>query len=87
MMYLAHSQKSRDKLALHKALLFLGDVFVGGEDEATATTLYTVALNGFTDMDVHCSRAQCMIRLRHIAEAQGCISKANWPLADSMTTF
>ncbi|KAJ7705666.1 hypothetical protein B0H14DRAFT_3172948 [Mycena olivaceomarginata] len=76
MMYLAYAYKSSDKLALHKALLFLGDVFVTSKDEAIATSLYIVALDGFTHMDVHRSRAQCMIRLGDLAEAQGSISKA-----------
>jgi hypothetical protein len=73
---LAHAYKSKDKLGLHKALLFLGDVFVTIKDETAATNLYIVALDGFTHMDVHRSRAQCMIRLGDLAEAQGCISKA-----------
>jgi tetratricopeptide (TPR) repeat protein len=76
MMYLAYAYKSSDKLALHKALLFLGDVFVTSKNEAIATSLYIVALDGFTHMDVHRSRAQCMIRLGDLAEAQGSISKA-----------
>jgi tetratricopeptide (TPR) repeat protein len=76
MIYLAHAYKSKDKLGLHKALLFLGDVFVTIKDKTAATNLYIVALDGFTQMDVHRSRAQCMIRLGDLAEAQGCISKA-----------
>jgi tetratricopeptide (TPR) repeat protein len=76
MLYLAHAYKSRDKLALHKALLFLGDIFVTGKDESTAASLYIVALDGLTHMDVHRSRAQCMTRLGDLAEAQECISKA-----------
>ncbi|KAJ7828611.1 hypothetical protein B0H13DRAFT_2289961 [Mycena leptocephala] len=43
---------SKEKLGLLKALQFLGDVFLGQDDEDTATSLYTVALNGFTQMDV-----------------------------------
>ncbi|KAJ7774007.1 hypothetical protein B0H16DRAFT_1713849 [Mycena metata] len=35
-------------------------------DEVTAVTLFTVALEGFTYMDVHRSRAECMIRLGDI---------------------
>ncbi|KAF8140873.1 hypothetical protein K438DRAFT_1785334 [Mycena galopus ATCC 62051] len=74
--YLAFAYKSKDKLTLHKALLFLGDICVIHHDEHTATNLYQVALAGFTQMDVHHSRAQCMLRLGDLAHKQGCISDA-----------
>jgi hypothetical protein len=45
---LSHEQKSREKLALHKALLCLGDLFIAHGDDGTAHTLFTVALHGFT---------------------------------------
>jgi hypothetical protein len=63
-------------LELHKALLFLGDVFLATKDNQTATNLYTVALEGFTHMDIHRSRAQCMVRLGDLANEQGHTSKA-----------
>ncbi|KAF8177119.1 hypothetical protein K438DRAFT_1846020, partial [Mycena galopus ATCC 62051] len=69
--YLVYACKSKDKLALHKALLFLGDVFIVNEDETTATSLYQVALAGFTNMDVHRYRALCMLRLGDLANSQG----------------
>jgi hypothetical protein len=56
-MYCCHAYKSKEKLELHKALLFLGDVFLATKDDETATNLYMVALEGFTHMDIHCSRA------------------------------
>ncbi|KAJ7929865.1 hypothetical protein B0H13DRAFT_1859349 [Mycena leptocephala] len=74
--YLANARKSKVKLALHKALLFLGDVFISNMDANTAHSLFTVALEGFTYMDVHCSRAQCMLRLGDLAQNQGDLSKA-----------
>ncbi|KAJ7892158.1 hypothetical protein B0H13DRAFT_1886895 [Mycena leptocephala] len=46
--FLSHEQKSREKLAFHKALLCLGDLFVAHGDDGTAHTLFTVALHGFT---------------------------------------
>ncbi|KAF8137892.1 hypothetical protein K438DRAFT_732958 [Mycena galopus ATCC 62051] len=73
--YLALAYKSKAKLTLHKALLFLGDIFVI-HHEHTATNLYQVALAGFTQMDVHLSRAQCMLRLGDLANKQGCTSEA-----------
>ncbi|KAF8177112.1 hypothetical protein K438DRAFT_1845987, partial [Mycena galopus ATCC 62051] len=74
--YLVYACKSKDKLALHKALLFLGDVFIVNEDEKTATSLYQVALAGFTNMDVHHYQALCMLRLGDLANKQGSTSEA-----------
>jgi predicted kinase len=54
----------------------LGDVFLVTKDDETATNLYIVALDGFTHMDIHCSRAQCMVRLGDLANVQGHTSKA-----------
>jgi predicted negative regulator of RcsB-dependent stress response len=74
--YLGYSYKSKDKLALHKALLCLGDVFITKNDKDTAANLYTVALEGFTHMNVHLGCAQCMIRLGDLAKQQGHTSEA-----------
>ncbi|KAJ7349632.1 hypothetical protein DFH08DRAFT_996813 [Mycena albidolilacea] len=74
--YLGYAYKTKDKFALHKALLCLGDVFIINKDGKTAENLYMLALEGFTQMDVHCSQAQCMIRLGDLANEQGHISKA-----------
>ncbi|KAJ7848249.1 hypothetical protein B0H14DRAFT_3673445 [Mycena olivaceomarginata] len=49
--YLAYAYKSKEKLALHRALLFLGDVFVFHEDGDITQNLWIVALEGFTYMD------------------------------------
>ncbi|KAJ7214138.1 hypothetical protein C8J57DRAFT_1538629 [Mycena rebaudengoi] len=74
--YLGHAWKSKDKLALSKALLSLGDMFTSIHDDATAHNLFAVALEGITYMDVHCSRAQCMLRLGDLAKKRGEISTA-----------
>jgi hypothetical protein len=74
--YLAYAYKIKDKLALHKALLCLGDVFIINKDGKTAENLYMLALEGFIQMDIHRSRAQCMIRLGNLANEEGHISKA-----------
>jgi tetratricopeptide (TPR) repeat protein len=73
--YCAFANKSKARLELAKALLFLGDMFMANDKE-TAANLYLVALEGFTYMDVHHSRAQCMIHLGDLAEGQGHTSKA-----------
>ncbi|KAF8170000.1 hypothetical protein K438DRAFT_1854597, partial [Mycena galopus ATCC 62051] len=74
--YLASAAKVKAKLDLHKALLFLGDVVSANHDENSAANLYQVALAGFTQMDVHRSRAQCMLRLGDLASKHGCTSEA-----------
>jgi tetratricopeptide (TPR) repeat protein len=68
---LVHSVKSKQRLELHKALQFLGDVFQAQEDPETAVSLFTVALDGFIQMDVHCSQAECLVRLGDISKLNG----------------
>ncbi|KAJ7465512.1 hypothetical protein FB451DRAFT_1486947 [Mycena latifolia] len=68
---LVHSVKSKRRLELHKALQFLGDVFQAQGDPETAVSLFTVALDGFIQMDVHRSRAECLVRLGDISKVNG----------------
>jgi hypothetical protein len=74
--YLAHSIKFKEKLGINKALQFLGDIFLAHADEDTAVNLFIVALEGFTYMDVHHSRAECMLRLGDIAKEHDDLHKA-----------
>jgi tetratricopeptide (TPR) repeat protein len=69
--FLVHSVKSKLRLELHKALQYLGDAFQTQGHEETAISLLTVALDGFTQMDVHCSKAECMVRLGDISKLNG----------------
>ncbi|KAJ7031822.1 hypothetical protein C8F04DRAFT_1262465 [Mycena alexandri] len=80
---LAHSLKQKEKLGIHKGLQFIGDVFLQENDEVTAISLFTLALQGFTVMDVHRSRAECMIRLGDISKKNGDLLNALelWELA------
>ncbi|KAJ7729779.1 hypothetical protein B0H16DRAFT_224680 [Mycena metata] len=73
---LAHSLRAKRKLGIYKALQFIGDVHLMQNDEASAVSLFTVALDGFTYMDVHRSRAECIIRLGDIAKKNGDTLKA-----------
>ncbi|KAJ7744902.1 hypothetical protein B0H16DRAFT_985038 [Mycena metata] len=73
---LAHSLKTKEKLGIHKALQYLGDVHLMENDEVTAISLFTVASEGFTNMDVHRSRAECMVRLGDLAKKNGDLLKA-----------
>ncbi|KAJ7351565.1 hypothetical protein DFH08DRAFT_935169 [Mycena albidolilacea] len=74
--YLGYAYKTKDNFALYKALLCLGDVFIINKDGKTAENLYMLALEGFTRMDIHRSRAQCMFHLGDLANEQGHTSKA-----------
>ncbi|KAJ7131116.1 hypothetical protein C8R44DRAFT_850016 [Mycena epipterygia] len=74
--YLVHAQKTKEKLALYKALCFLGDVFLSEGDDHTGHNLFVIALDGFTYMDIHRSRADCMLRLGNIAKQRGDLVKA-----------
>jgi hypothetical protein len=46
------------------------------EDLNTAQSLFTVALEGFTWMDVHRSRAECMLHLGEISRWRGDLEEA-----------
>ncbi|KAJ7888456.1 hypothetical protein B0H13DRAFT_1888406 [Mycena leptocephala] len=74
--FLVNSLKRKEKLGIYKALRSLGDIFLAQHDEHTATSLLTVALEGFTHMDVHRSRAECMFRLGDISKGCGNLLKA-----------
>ncbi|KAJ7491315.1 hypothetical protein B0H11DRAFT_2399731 [Mycena galericulata] len=74
--YVAVANKAHNKLGLHKALRCLGDVFLHNGDASTAESLFNVALEGFTYMDVHCCRADCMLRLGDLAQQQGNMTRA-----------
>ncbi|KAJ7808441.1 hypothetical protein B0H14DRAFT_1516155 [Mycena olivaceomarginata] len=50
----------RSQLMVHQALRCLGDVLVGQGVNDTALSVLSLALEGFTQMDVHQSRAECM---------------------------
>ncbi|KAJ6592097.1 hypothetical protein DFH09DRAFT_1273300 [Mycena vulgaris] len=69
--YLVHASKSQQKLDLHKALQFLGDIFRTEGDQDTAVSLLTTALEGFTQMDVHRSQAECMLLLGYVSKENG----------------
>ncbi|KAJ7193121.1 hypothetical protein GGX14DRAFT_546373 [Mycena pura] len=75
-LYLVHALNSNQKLNIYKALKCLGDIICVEGDQSTAISLYTVALEGFTQMDVHCSRAECMLRLGDMSKGDGDFEKA-----------
>ncbi|KAJ7821123.1 hypothetical protein B0H14DRAFT_1337019 [Mycena olivaceomarginata] len=82
-LFLVLSLKSSYRLGMYQALQFLGDIFLSYNDEDTAISLFTVALEGFTVMDVHHSRAECMLRLGDIHKRCNDLLKAvgHWETA------
>lgn len=87
MVYLAFSIKSGEKLGLCMALRCLADLFLANEDHETAESLLVVALLGFTYMDVHRSRADCMLRLSDIKDQQGNLAKARELWTEALPLF
>jgi hypothetical protein len=45
-------------------------------DQSTASTLFVLALDGFTEMDVHRWRGDCMLRLGDISQDRGDLHNA-----------
>ncbi|KAJ7764419.1 hypothetical protein B0H16DRAFT_1800010 [Mycena metata] len=68
--YLVHALKMRDKLGIHKALLFLADIFIPA-NEATARNLIKTTLTWFTGMDVPHYNGKCLLRFGDLAELRG----------------
>ncbi|KAJ7084667.1 hypothetical protein C8R44DRAFT_821859, partial [Mycena epipterygia] len=70
-----------------KSLRCLGDIFVAEHDEETALTLFKIALDGFTFMDVHRCKADCMVRIAGILEHQGQTTMATEVWKKARTLF
>ncbi|KAJ7457747.1 hypothetical protein FB451DRAFT_1183067 [Mycena latifolia] len=74
--FLVHSLKMAKKRDIYKALQFLGDAYLAHGGQQTAMSLWVVALEGFTQMDVHRSKAECMLRLGDLLKLRGDLMKA-----------
>ncbi|KAJ7206155.1 hypothetical protein C8J57DRAFT_1484863 [Mycena rebaudengoi] len=68
--------KCNDKHQTMQAFRCLGQIFSAQGDDETALNLFNVALDGFTLMDVHCWRADCMVRIGDILNNHGEVIKA-----------
>jgi tetratricopeptide (TPR) repeat protein len=66
----------RSTLTVHQALRRLGDTLVGQGMENTALNILAIALDGFTQMDVHQGRAECMCTIGDVYMQHGDLSKA-----------
>ncbi|KAJ7288828.1 hypothetical protein C8J57DRAFT_1495097 [Mycena rebaudengoi] len=69
--FLSLALTSKERLAEMKALSYLGQISVAEGDDETALSLFTVALDGFTFMDVHRWRAACMVQIADIYDKRG----------------
>ncbi|KAF8207366.1 hypothetical protein K438DRAFT_1962295 [Mycena galopus ATCC 62051] len=74
-------------VAIHQALRCLGDVLARQGADDTALSILTVALEGFTWMDVHQSMAECMRTMGEINFGRGEISKASALWKDAKPLF
>ncbi|KAJ7279991.1 hypothetical protein C8J57DRAFT_1220518 [Mycena rebaudengoi] len=75
-LFLGLALQYKDKLATFKAFVCLGQIFAAQGDEETALSLFDVALDAFTSMDVHRWRAICMVQTADILEKQGEVMKS-----------
>jgi tetratricopeptide (TPR) repeat protein len=74
--FLVLALRSKDKLAIMKAFRCLGKIFAVHGDDSTALSLFNVALDGFTFMDVHRWRADCMVQIADIWKSCGEVLRA-----------
>jgi hypothetical protein len=68
--------KCKDKLQTMQAFRCLGQIFSAEGDNKTALSLFSVALDGFSFMDVHRWRADCMDRIGDTHNNCGAVMKA-----------
>ncbi|KAJ6611897.1 hypothetical protein B0H10DRAFT_338086 [Mycena sp. CBHHK59/15] len=79
--------RSMSAVHTHHAFQRLGDVFLAWADEETALSLYMLSLEGFTGMDVHRGRAECMTRIGSIFLGRGDVSTARKMWTDARELF
>ncbi|KAJ7268432.1 hypothetical protein C8J57DRAFT_1612495 [Mycena rebaudengoi] len=74
--FLAFSVVTKNSLTLMKAIRCYGNLFAVSGEDSMAFTLFQVALEGFTFMDVHRWKAKCMIDIGDILERRGELHKS-----------
>ncbi|KAJ7264309.1 hypothetical protein C8J57DRAFT_413964, partial [Mycena rebaudengoi] len=75
-LFLSLALKCKDKHQTMQAFQCLGQIFSAEGDNETALSLFIIALDGFTFMDVHRWRADCMVRIAGIKNNRGEVMKA-----------
>jgi tetratricopeptide (TPR) repeat protein len=78
--------KSREKMFTMQAFRCLGQIFTAQEDFDTSLSLFEVALDGFSRMDIHRWKADCMVRIADICNKRGEVLKSIklWKAARSL---
>ncbi|KAJ7264350.1 hypothetical protein C8J57DRAFT_1624941 [Mycena rebaudengoi] len=74
--FLSLALNCKDKLQTMQAYRCLGQIFAAKGDDETALSLFNVALDGFSFMDIHRWRADCMVRIADILNNCGETMKA-----------
>ncbi|KAJ7243469.1 hypothetical protein C8J57DRAFT_1243416 [Mycena rebaudengoi] len=74
--FLSLALKCNDMRQTMQAFRCLGQIFATQGDDETALRLFKVALDGFTFMDVHHLRADCMVRIGDILNNRGEVLEA-----------
>ncbi|KAJ7289285.1 hypothetical protein C8J57DRAFT_1459327 [Mycena rebaudengoi] len=75
-MLLVLALKCKNKLQTIQAFRCLGQTFIAQGDNETALSLFRLALCGFTSMDIHRWKADCMVRIADIENNRGETVKA-----------
>jgi tetratricopeptide (TPR) repeat protein len=74
--FLGLAMKCKDKHQTMQAFRCLGQICSAEGDDETALSLFNVALDGFTFMDIHRWRADCMVQIADILNSHGEVMKA-----------
>ncbi|KAJ7290263.1 hypothetical protein C8J57DRAFT_1705704 [Mycena rebaudengoi] len=74
--FLGLTLKCKDKRQTMQAFRCFGQIFSAEGDDKTALSLYMVALDGFTFMDIHRWQADCMVQIGNILNNCGEAMKA-----------
>ncbi|KAJ7245539.1 hypothetical protein C8J57DRAFT_1679566 [Mycena rebaudengoi] len=74
--FLGMALNCKNKLCTMQAFRCLGQIYSAESDDETALSLFKVALDGFTFMDVHRWRADCMVRIADILNNRGEVMNA-----------
>ncbi|KAJ7282816.1 hypothetical protein C8J57DRAFT_1499782 [Mycena rebaudengoi] len=73
---LAVAKRTENAPSTHQALRRLGDFYAATKDDDTAGSLFKVALDGFTQMDVQKARGDCLLRMGDLWDRRGKVGMA-----------
>jgi tetratricopeptide (TPR) repeat protein len=85
--YLAYGKTTASRLIVAWAFRLLGDIFREDGDHETSSSLFQIALEEFTGMDIYQGRAECLLRLADIVRRHGEHTAAREHLIESRRMF